>query len=79
MSEIENHSLGKEFPQMLERIAQLRSEDPLFAEKVTEYHSLDHHVRGLQSRDIPVSDGRFMEMKKRRALLKDELYAVLLS
>ena len=77
MSEIENHSLINEFPEDRELIHQLKTENPKFARMASEYHDLDHQVRGLESRSIPTSDDNFENLKKRRLLLKDELYAML--
>ncbi len=77
MSEISNHSLINEFPEDRELIHQLKIENPRFARMAAEYHDLDHQVRGLESRSIPTSDDNFENLKKRRLLLKDELYAML--
>jgi uncharacterized protein len=42
-----------------------------------EYNWLDAHIRSLEELCTPVSDFHIEEMKKRRLLLKDRLYAIL--
>jgi uncharacterized protein YdcH (DUF465 family) len=42
-----------------------------------EYDWLDAHIRNLEELHNPVSDFHMEEMKKRRVLLKDKLYAIL--
>lgn len=74
MSYVEDHSLRNEFPDHEERIEFLWREDRDFANIAQEYHSLDKKIRGLQMTGIPTSDYHFEELKKRRCLLKDQLY-----
>ena len=73
MSDI-SHSLYDDFPEYHERINQLKLENEEFAREATEYHKIDHSVRGLERRNVPTSDQHFVELKIRRAHLKDELY-----
>lgn len=72
-----NHSLYHDFPEHHERINQLKLENEDFARRAAEYHKLDHSVRGLEMRDVPTSDQHFLDLKLRRAQLKDELYQML--
>ncbi|MFV8817758.1 YdcH family protein [Haliea sp. E17] len=72
-----NHSLYTDFPQHAERIRQLKQEDPAFASLASEYHKLDHSVRGLEMRNIPTSDQNFEQMKLRRVQLKDQILRML--
>ncbi len=69
-----NHSLYEDFPQYRDQIEQLKLCSEEFARMATEYHSLDHKLRGLESRGVPVTDQIFGSLKKQRALLKDELH-----
>ncbi len=77
MSDLSHHSLYDDFPEYHDRINQLKLENEKFARLATEYHQLDHSVRGLESRDVPTSDQHFEELKIRRVHLKDELYQML--
>ena len=78
MKEI-RHSLYDDFPNYRERINQLKLEDEKFARMASEYHKIDHRVRGLEMNDIPASDQAFEELKLKRLHLKDELYRMLRS
>lgn len=69
-----NHSLYADFPHHRERIHDLKQNDSEFARLASEYHQVDHTVRGLEARDIPTSDQHFEQMKVQRLRLKDELY-----
>ncbi len=77
MSDLSHHSLYDDFPEYHDRINQLKLENETFARLATEYHQLDHSVRGLERRDIPTTDQHFEELKIRRVHLKDELYKML--
>ncbi|ANG64830.1 hypothetical protein A8C75_21690 [Marinobacterium aestuarii] len=72
-----NHSLYEDFPQYAARIRQLKEENETFARLASEYHKLDHSVRGLEMRNIPTSDDNFEQMKQRRVQLKDQLLKML--
>ena len=72
-----NHSLYEDFPQYAERIRQLKNENEAFARLASEYHKLDHSVRGLEMRNIPTSDENFEQMKRRRVQLKDQILLML--
>ena len=72
-----HHSLYDDFPEYHDRIHQLKLENEEFARKATEYHKIDHSVRGLENRQIPTTDQHFEELKIRRVHLKDELYRML--
>ncbi|GAA4500983.1 YdcH family protein [Pseudaeromonas paramecii] len=73
-----HHSLQHEFPEFADKLEDLKSSDPEFAQVIREYHSLDHRIQGLASRAIPVGDGYFDSLKKQRLLLKDSIYQRLL-
>ena len=72
-----NHSLYHDFPQHQERINRLKLEHEEFARMASEYHKLDHTVRGLEMRGVPTTDDNYEQMKFRRVQLKDELYRML--
>jgi uncharacterized protein YdcH (DUF465 family) len=72
-----SHSLYQDFPEYHDLINRLKLEDGEFARVASEYHKLDHSVRGLEMRDVPTTDQHFMDLKMRRAQLKDELYQML--
>ncbi|MCU7904759.1 MAG: YdcH family protein [Candidatus Thiodiazotropha sp. (ex Epidulcina cf. delphinae)] len=73
----EPHDLLNEFPEYVQKIADLRESNEVFHHLMDEYDWLDVHIRNLEALSTPVSDFHIEEMKKRRLLLKDKLYAVL--
>ncbi|MFD2178396.1 YdcH family protein [Veronia pacifica] len=73
----ENHGLVYDFPEFKDKISELKSSDANFNAQAKEYHSLDHEIRGLENNNVPTDDLTFMQLKTRRAQLKDEIYKVL--
>ncbi len=74
----ENHSLHHEFPEHHALIDKLMHEDSHFRKIADEYNALDKEIRGFEMRDAPLDDMTFHQMKKRRSLLKDEAWQILL-
>ncbi len=72
-----NHSLYHDFPEHRDRIQQLKLSDEDFARMATEYHQIDHSIRGLESRGVPTSNDNFEQLKRRRLQLKDRLFQML--
>ena len=73
----EPHDLLHEFPELQEKINELRETDPNFAQLMEQYDALDKRVRELEELAQPVADETMEDLKKERLLLKDRLYAVL--
>lgn len=74
---VEPHDLLHEFPQHAAKIAQLRETSDAFRHLMDEHNWLDSHIRSLEEHEVPVADFHIEEMKKRRLLLKDRLYALI--
>ncbi|MDF2446885.1 MAG: GTP-binding protein [Moraxellaceae bacterium] len=74
---IEHHPLSRDFPELQERISALRQGDHHFSRLLDEYNAVDHAVYKAETGEHGVSDEHFETMKKQRALLKDQLYAML--
>lgn len=74
---IENHTLANEFPQFKERIHALKTSDHHFARRFDEYNALDREVRRLEGEGSPKADETMEDLKKKRLVLKDELYRML--
>lgn len=75
----ENHLLTHEFPEYLSAIIELKTSNNKFCELAKRYHQLDHQIRGLEKNEVPTSDEHFIELKAERAVLKDELYRLLVA
>lgn len=71
----ETHDLIHEFPELSDKINQLRMNDPAFAKLMEDYDALDRRVRELEELAQPVADETMEVLKKERLMLKDELYA----
>ena len=76
---VEHHDLRHEFPEHLDLIQSLRDNDVEFAKAFDAYHALTNEIEQIELADVPMDDIVFEEMKKRRVLLKDELYRALLA
>lgn len=71
------HDIDQDFPQYRAAISRLKHNDPLFSQILNEYDDTDKRICGLEQQLQPVSDGYFSDLKRRRVLLKDRLYALL--
>jgi uncharacterized protein YdcH (DUF465 family) len=73
----EVHDLVHEFPELHNKIDEMRAADPQFAEIMDQYDTLDARVRKLEELGTPVADETIEDLKKERLLLKDRLYELL--
>ena len=71
------HELHEEFPDMADRISALKTSDAHFARLMDDYHAVNRQVHAAETNVTPVSPEAETEMRKERARLKDELYAIL--
>lgn len=76
--EIEHHrDLAQEFPELKQRIHELKLADPVFRERYREYQEMDDEVYRIEQGIEARSDEYTENLKRRRVHLKDELYAML--
>ena len=71
------HELPEEFPQLADKISELKQSDAHFARLAEEYHDLNRAVHRAETLVEPVDELAEVEMRKKRAALKDELYRML--
>ena len=71
------HELHEEFPEHAERIHELKVGNAHFAKLFDEYHEINRAVHRAETNVEPTSDEHMEEMRKKRMVLKDELYAML--
>ncbi len=71
------HGIEDDFPQFAEKLAQMKAADARFAEKLAEYDLLNRKVIEAETLEKPTAHFREEELKKKRALLKDEIYTLL--
>ena len=69
--------LLEEFPQLADKISELKQSDAHFAKLAEEYHALNRAVHRAETLVEPVEELAEVEMRKKRAALKDELYRML--
>ncbi|MEM0950022.1 MAG: DUF465 domain-containing protein [Pseudomonadota bacterium] len=71
------HELAADFPELTDRIHELKDSDPHFARLMEEYHALNRKVHRAETLVEPRSELSEMDLRKRRMALKDELYRLL--
>ncbi len=71
------HELAEEFPDKVELMSQLKQSDAHFARLAEEYHEINRVVHRAETNIEPMEDLAEGEMRKKRAALKDEIWAIL--
>ncbi len=71
----ESHDIHHDFPQYRDTIKQLHDNDSDFQNIYREYHAVDHEIHYIEQNVEPVSDVYAEHLKKKRVLLKDQIYA----
>ncbi|MDE4061225.1 MULTISPECIES: YdcH family protein [Rhodobacterales] len=71
------HELAQEFPDKAELISQLKQSDAHFAKLADEYHEVNRAVHRAETNVEPVEELAEVEMRKKRAALKDEIWSLL--
>jgi len=74
---VEHHDLHHEFPELHDRIHDLKLSDAHFRRLIDEYHELTREIEKMEDEVTPVSTRTEEEAKLRRVHLKDELYRML--
>jgi uncharacterized protein len=74
---VEHHDLIHEFPQMRDRIHELKMSDGHFRKIFEEYHVLTRSTEKMENEVTPVATHVEEESKMRRIHLKDQLYRML--
>ncbi|GAB4542289.1 MAG: hypothetical protein Tsb0024_13100 [Ruegeria sp.] len=71
------HELAEEFPDKVELMSQLKQSDAHFARLVDEYHEVNRAVHRAETNIEPMEELAETELRKKRAALKDEIWAIL--
>lgn len=71
------HELVAEFPEHATKISELKQADQHFARLADEYHEINRAVHRAETNVEPVEELAEVDMRKKRAALKDELYRML--
>lgn len=71
------HELAQDFPEHAARISDLKRSDAHFARLVDDYHAVNRAVHRAETNVEPLNDTAETELRKRRSLLKDQIYGLL--
>lgn len=71
------HELAEEFPDKAELMSQLKQSDAHFARLSDEYHEINRTVHRAETNIEPMEELAEVELRKKRAALKDEIWAIL--
>ncbi|MCI2400757.1 DUF465 domain-containing protein [Aliiroseovarius subalbicans] len=71
------HELPEEFPEHAEKMIALKQSDSHFAKIYADYHEINEQVHRAEDNIEPTDQFHEEDMRKQRALLKDEIYRIL--
>ncbi|MEN9060181.1 MULTISPECIES: YdcH family protein [Ponticoccus] len=71
------HELAEEFPEHAARMSALKQTDAHFARLSETYHAVNRRIHRAETRVEPMDDLAEEALRKERAGLKDQLYALL--
>lgn len=71
------HELHEEFPEHAERLSTLKQTDAHFARLAEEYHDVNRQVHRAETNVAPMEQLAEDQLRKRRALLKDQIWGLL--
>ena len=71
------HELAEEFPDKIELMSQLKQTDAHFARLADEYHEFNRAVHRAETNVEPMEELAEVELRKKRAVLKDEIWSIL--
>ncbi|KCZ82805.1 YdcH family protein [Hyphomonas jannaschiana] len=71
------HELTEEFPDLADKIHELKTSNAHFAKLADEYHELNRQIHRIETDVEPASDEHQTELRKQRMALKDEIYNML--
>ncbi len=71
------HELAEEFPDKVDVMSQLKQTDAHFARLADEYHEVNRVVHRAETNVEPMDDLAEVELRKKRAALKDEIWSIL--
>lgn len=72
-----HHDIGREFPELKDKIHVLKTENAHFAKLFDAYREVDREVARIEAEVEPASDAYVEECKKKRLALKDEIFSML--
>ncbi|MFN5712778.1 MAG: YdcH family protein, partial [Bacteroidota bacterium] len=76
---MEKHDLHHEFPELNQKIHDMKTHDHHFRKLFDEYHDINNSIHSMESGAQHVKDEVLNEYRMKRVHLKDELYQMLTS
>ena len=73
----EHHHLTQEFPELKDKIHELKTHNPAFAELFDKYNAIDNEIYRIEEQIETPSDEYTESLKKQRLQLKDQLFQML--
>ncbi|MDJ1017185.1 MAG: DUF465 domain-containing protein [Paracoccaceae bacterium] len=71
------HELAEEFPEHSDRMHDLKASDAHFARLFDEYHEINRAVHRAETNLEPMESLAEVDLRKKRAFLKDQIWAYL--
>lgn len=71
------HELSEEFPDKVQVMSALKQDDAHFARLFDEYHEINRAVHRAETNVDPMEELAEVDLRKKRAALKDEIWAIL--
>ena len=71
------HELAEEFPDKIEAMSALKQSDAHFARLADEYHEINRAVHRAETNVEPMEELAEVDLRKKRAALKDEIWGIL--
>ncbi len=71
------HELSEEFPDLVDRIHELKCSDTHFSKLVDRYHEVNRQVHRAETFVEPTDELHEAELRKERLLLKDQIWQML--
>ncbi len=71
------HELHEEFPDKVEKMQELKQSNAHFSKLADEYHELNRAVHRAETNVEPMEELAEVELRKKRAFLKDQIWGML--
>ncbi|MEO0930778.1 MAG: DUF465 domain-containing protein [Pseudomonadota bacterium] len=71
------HELADEFPEHVAKMQRLKADSAHFAKLFNDYHDINRAVHRAETNVEPMEDRAEIDLRKKRAILKDEIYRYL--
>lgn len=74
---MEKHDILHEFPELKEKVHELKVSNVHFKKIFDEYHEVDHQIHSIETGAVVSSDDHLTELRKHRVHLKDSIFQLL--